>query len=81
MGSPPLEEILDVTVFLNLSEAYEFWFQALLIFVAVGIYAYTRKALGRWAEWSGATGAGLAGQFDVESTCRRGFLKRGRQDQ
>jgi ribose transport system ATP-binding protein len=43
MGSLLLEEILDVTVFLNLSEAYEFWFQALLIFVAVGIYAYTRK--------------------------------------
>jgi len=44
LGAGLIEELLNITVFLNLSESYQYWFQGALIFVAVGIYAYARKS-------------------------------------
>lgn len=44
LGALLIEELLNITVFLNLSESYQYWFQGTLIFVAVGIYAYARKS-------------------------------------
>jgi ribose transport system ATP-binding protein len=44
LGSGLIMELLNITVFLNLSESYQYWFQGTLIFVAVGIYAYARKS-------------------------------------
>jgi ribose transport system ATP-binding protein len=43
IGSLLLEELLNVTVFLNLSQAYQYWFQGFLIFFAVGIYTVARN--------------------------------------
>lgn len=43
LGAGLIEELLNITVFLNLSESYQYWFQGALIFVAVGVYAYVRK--------------------------------------
>jgi ribose transport system ATP-binding protein len=43
IGSLLLEELLNITVFLNLSQAYQYWFQGFLIFFAVGIYTFARN--------------------------------------
>jgi ribose transport system ATP-binding protein len=43
IGSLLLEELLNITVFLNLSQAYQYWSQGFLIFFAVGIYTYARN--------------------------------------
>ena len=43
IGSLLLEELLNITVFLNLSQAYQYWFQGFLIFVAVGTYTMARN--------------------------------------
>ncbi len=42
LGAVLVEELLNVTTFLGLSEAWQYWFQGVLVFVAVGIY--TRAA-------------------------------------
>ena len=34
---------VNITVFLNLSQAYQYWSQGFLIFFAVGIYTYARN--------------------------------------
>jgi len=43
IGALLLEELLNITVFLNLSQAYQYWFQGFLIFFAVGIYTFARN--------------------------------------
>jgi len=43
IGALLLEELLNITVFLNLSQAYQYWFQGFLIFFAVGIYTMARN--------------------------------------
>src|SRR5664280_93257 len=43
IGALLLEELLNITVFLNLSQAYQYWFQGFLIFFAVGIYTLARN--------------------------------------
>jgi len=43
IGSLLVEELLNVTTFLNLGESYQYWFQGGLIFLAVGIYSHARK--------------------------------------
>ncbi len=39
LGAVLVEELLNVTTFLNLSQPWQYWFQGVLVFVAVGIYA------------------------------------------
>lgn len=47
IGAMLLEILLNITVFLNLSQAYQYWFQGLLIFFAVGIYTTARNRRAR----------------------------------
>lgn len=37
-GAVLVEQLLDITGFLHLSQAWQYWFQGALIFIAVGIY-------------------------------------------
>ncbi len=39
--------ILDATTFLNLSEAWQYWFQGILLLGAAAIYTRARGAAGR----------------------------------
>jgi ribose transport system ATP-binding protein len=41
-GAILVEELLNVTTFLQLSQAWQYWFQGVLVMVAVGIYTQAR---------------------------------------
>ena len=41
-----VEELLNVTTFLQLSQAWQYWFQGVLVMVAVGIYTQARTRAG-----------------------------------
>ena len=41
-GAVLVEELLNVTTFLQLSQAWQYWFQGVLVMVAVGIYTQAR---------------------------------------
>jgi ribose transport system ATP-binding protein len=49
-GAVLVEELLNVTTFLQLSQAWQYWFEGVLVMVAVGAYTQARNR----------TGAGLA---------------------
>jgi ribose transport system ATP-binding protein len=45
-GAVLVEELLNVTTFLQLSQAWQYWFQGVLVMVAVGIYTQARTRTG-----------------------------------
>jgi ribose transport system ATP-binding protein len=45
-GAVLVEELLNVTTFLQLSQAWQYWFQGVLVMVAVGIYTQARTRAG-----------------------------------
>ena len=45
-GAVLVEELLNVTTFLQLSQAWQYWFQGVLVLVAVGIYTQARTRTG-----------------------------------
>ena len=45
-GAILVEELLNVTTFLQLSQAWQYWFQGVLVMVAVGIYTQARARPG-----------------------------------
>jgi ribose transport system ATP-binding protein len=45
-GAILVEELLNVTTFLQLSQAWQYWFQGVLVMVAVGIYTRARARPG-----------------------------------
>ncbi len=45
-GAVLVEELLNVTTFLQLSQAWQYWFQGVLVMVAVGIYTQARARSG-----------------------------------
>jgi ABC-type sugar transport system ATPase subunit/ribose/xylose/arabinose/galactoside ABC-type transport system permease subunit len=53
-GAVLVEELLNVTTFLQLSQAWQYWFEGVLVIVAVGIYTQARARPG-----FGRTGPGL----------------------
>jgi ribose transport system ATP-binding protein len=66
-GAVLVEQLLNVTTFLQLTQAWQYWFESILVFVAVGVYTQARRrreghVAGRWAALlrmgarSGATG-------------------------
>ena len=48
-GAVLVEQLLNVTTFLHLSQAWQYWFQGVLVMVAVGIYTQARSRPGRLA--------------------------------
>ncbi len=46
LGAVLVEELLNVTTFLQLSQAWQYWFQGVLVMVAVGIYTQARTRAG-----------------------------------
>ena len=46
-GALLIQQILDATTFLNLSEAWQYWFQGIFLLVAAAIYTRARGAGGR----------------------------------
>lgn len=47
LGAMLIQQILDATTFLNLSEAWQYWFQGILLLGAAAIYTRARGAAGR----------------------------------
>ncbi len=47
LGAILVQQILDATTFLNLSEAWQYWFQGAFLLVAATIYTRARGAAGR----------------------------------
>jgi ribose transport system ATP-binding protein len=47
LGAVLIQQILDATTFLNLSEAWQYWFQGIFLLVAAAIYTRARSAAGR----------------------------------
>jgi ribose transport system ATP-binding protein len=45
-GAILVEQLLNVTTFLQLSQAWQYWFQGVLVMVAVGIYTQARTRTG-----------------------------------
>jgi ribose transport system ATP-binding protein len=45
-GAILVEQLLNVTTFLHLSQAWQYWFQGVLVMVAVGIYTQARSRTG-----------------------------------
>ena len=45
-GAVLVEELLNVTTFLQLSQAWQYWFEGVLVMVAVGIYTQARTRSG-----------------------------------
>jgi ribose transport system ATP-binding protein len=45
-GAVLVEELLNVTTFLQLSQAWQYWFEGVLVMVAVGIYTQARTRTG-----------------------------------
>jgi ribose transport system ATP-binding protein len=45
-GAILVEELLNITTFLQLSQAWQYWFQGVLVMVAVGIYTLARARPG-----------------------------------
>jgi len=45
-GAVLVEQLLNVTTFLHLSQAWQYWFQGVLVMVAVGIYTQARSRSG-----------------------------------
>jgi ribose transport system ATP-binding protein len=45
-GAVLVEQLLNVTTFLQLSQAWQYWFQGVLVMVAVGIYTQARTRTG-----------------------------------
>jgi ribose transport system ATP-binding protein len=45
-GAVLVEELLNVTTFLQLSQAWQYWFEGVLVMVAVGIYTQARARSG-----------------------------------
>ena len=45
-GAVLVEQLLNVTTFLQLSQAWQYWFQGVLVMVAVGIYTQARARAG-----------------------------------
>lgn len=52
-GAVLVEQLLNVTTFLHLSQAWQYWFQGVLVMVAVGIYTQARSRPGRLASVTG----------------------------
>jgi ribose/xylose/arabinose/galactoside ABC-type transport system permease subunit len=52
-GAILVEELLNVTTFLHLSQAWQYWFQGVLVMVAVGIYTQARSRPGELAPVTG----------------------------
>ena len=52
-GAILVEELLNVTTFLHLSQAWQYWFQGVLVMVAVGIYTQARSRPGELAPVAG----------------------------
>ena len=46
LGAVLVEELLNVTIFLQLSQAWQYWFEGVLVMVAVGIYTQARARPG-----------------------------------
>ncbi|MBV9095008.1 MAG: ATP-binding cassette domain-containing protein [Streptosporangiaceae bacterium] len=46
LGAILVEQLLNVTTFLQLSQAWQYWFQGVLVIVAVGIYTQARARSG-----------------------------------
>jgi ribose transport system ATP-binding protein len=49
-GAVLVEQLLNVTTFLHLSQAWQYWFEGLLVMVAVGIYTQARSRTGGLAQ-------------------------------
>jgi ribose transport system ATP-binding protein len=49
-GAVLVEQLLNVTTFLHLSQAWQYWFQGVLVMVAVGIYTQARSRTGGLAQ-------------------------------
>jgi len=49
-GAVLVEELLNVTTFLQLSQAWQYWFEGVLVMVAVGIYTQARTRTGGLAQ-------------------------------
>jgi ribose transport system ATP-binding protein len=49
-GAILVEQLLNVTTFLHLSQAWQYWFQGVLVMVAVGIYTQARSRAGGLAQ-------------------------------
>jgi ABC-type sugar transport system ATPase subunit/ribose/xylose/arabinose/galactoside ABC-type transport system permease subunit len=49
-GAVLVEELLNITTFLQLSQAWQYWFQGVLVMVAVGIYTQARARSGGLAQ-------------------------------
>ena len=49
-GAILVEELLNVTTFLQLSQAWQYWFEGVLVMVAVGIYTQARARTGGLAQ-------------------------------
>ena len=45
-GAVLVEQLLNVTTFLHLSQAWQYWFEGVLVMVAVGIYTQARSRAG-----------------------------------
>jgi ribose transport system ATP-binding protein len=45
-GAVLVEQLLNVTTFLHLSQAWQYWFEGVLVMVAVGIYTQARSRTG-----------------------------------
>ena len=45
-GAVLVEQLLNVTTFLHLSQAWQYWFQGVLVMVAVGVYTQARSRTG-----------------------------------
>ncbi len=69
-GAVLVEELLNVTTFLQLSQAWQYWFQGVLVMVAVGIYTQARARTGGLAQATDVT--------EQETTNARAGLPRAR---
>jgi ribose transport system ATP-binding protein len=49
-GAILVEQLLNVTTFLHLSQAWQYWFEGVLVMVAVGIYTQARARTGGLAQ-------------------------------
>jgi ribose transport system ATP-binding protein len=49
-GAVLVEQLLNVTTFLHLSQAWQYWFEGVLVMVAVGIYTQARSRTGELAQ-------------------------------
>jgi ABC-type sugar transport system ATPase subunit/ribose/xylose/arabinose/galactoside ABC-type transport system permease subunit len=49
-GAVLVEQLLNVTTFLHLSQAWQYWFEGVLVMVAVGIYTQARSRAGGLAQ-------------------------------